>query len=326
MPRGRWVMNKETKIGLLVGLAFIIVIGVLLSDHIQSATVPPRAEIATAPGSANRAVVAPGSQSPGVVPVTPPNKIEPIAIVPTPDALNQKATPGPVVVISPGDAQPEAQTASAAGQPNGTEVLNLKNGNPQQPLTAMQAEGASGTLVTGPRQTEMTVPLGNQTGGTTVPANNGLVSHTAVEGDSLYKMTIKYYGKYTKAGSDLILKANPTMGPKGEKIAIGKAYVIPPFPGTTANPVTPAPNPAIANNTQTPSRTSPPATPKPQLTVKTYTVKDGDSLWKIANKQLTGGHTIAELKALNKDVLKGTDVVRPGMVLKIPTGEVASAE
>ena len=34
-------MTRETKIGLLVGLAFIIVIGILLSDHMTSTTQPP---------------------------------------------------------------------------------------------------------------------------------------------------------------------------------------------------------------------------------------------------------------------------------------------
>ena len=35
-------MTRETKIGLLVGLAFIIVIGILLSDHLTSSTEPPK--------------------------------------------------------------------------------------------------------------------------------------------------------------------------------------------------------------------------------------------------------------------------------------------
>ena len=40
------VMTRETKIGLLVGLAFIIVIGILLSDHLTSSTEPPMATLA----------------------------------------------------------------------------------------------------------------------------------------------------------------------------------------------------------------------------------------------------------------------------------------
>ena len=37
-------MTRETKIGMLVGLAFIIVIGILLSDHMTSTTEPQRAD------------------------------------------------------------------------------------------------------------------------------------------------------------------------------------------------------------------------------------------------------------------------------------------
>ena len=38
-------MTRETKIGLLVGLAFIIVIGILLSDHFTSTTQPHQAAL-----------------------------------------------------------------------------------------------------------------------------------------------------------------------------------------------------------------------------------------------------------------------------------------
>ena len=44
-------MTRETKIGLLVGLAFIIVIGILLSDHINTSTEPPAAAWGAAYGS-----------------------------------------------------------------------------------------------------------------------------------------------------------------------------------------------------------------------------------------------------------------------------------
>ena len=37
-------MTRETKIGLLVGLAFIIVIGILLSDQLMRATEAPPAD------------------------------------------------------------------------------------------------------------------------------------------------------------------------------------------------------------------------------------------------------------------------------------------
>jgi hypothetical protein len=39
-------MTREAKIGLLVALAFILVIGILLSDHVTSATREPAAPLA----------------------------------------------------------------------------------------------------------------------------------------------------------------------------------------------------------------------------------------------------------------------------------------
>lgn len=336
MPRGRWVMNKETKIGLLVGLAFIIVIGVLLSDHIQSATEPQRAQLTNAPLTANRAVVAPGLQNPGVVTVVAPAKIEPVEVVPTPGYLEEGSTQRAVVQIGPGEPlNRDAQQAAAQGSPvQFEEVAVTGRGNTSMPVPMAADQGALVTPNPGHSNIqggEMTLPVDGRSS-VPVPSNSGIRSHIAAEGDSLWRLTEKYYGKYSKTGAELIIKANPTMGPKGEKIVVGKAYVIPPFPGTTANPVPPPTAPSqsggVAQATRnTTSPTVPPVQPtKAQPTFRTYTVKEGDSLWKIANKQLSGGATIADLKALNKDLLKGSDLVKPGMTLKIPTGQVASAE
>jgi len=53
--------------------------------------------------------------------------------------------------------------------------------------------------------------------------------------------------------------------------------------------------------------------------VRTYTVKDGDSLWKIAASQLGNGGRFEEIAKLNADVLKGRENnLTVGMQLKIP--------
>jgi len=54
------MMTRETKIGLLVGLAFIIVIGILLSDHLSSANDPPQAALGIAGDSVREGVTTPG--------------------------------------------------------------------------------------------------------------------------------------------------------------------------------------------------------------------------------------------------------------------------
>jgi LysM repeat protein len=46
-----------------------------------------------------------------------------------------------------------------------------------------------------------------------------------------------------------------------------------------------------------------------QTSSKTYTVKQGDTLWKIASQQLGAGYRYSEIKKLNG--LK-SDIIRPG--------------
>lgn len=49
-----------------------------------------------------------------------------------------------------------------------------------------------------------------------------------------------------------------------------------------------------------------------------YTVQAGDSLWRIAQVQAGNPSAVAAIKDLNRDVLRGSDVVRPGMTLRLP--------
>ncbi len=54
--------------------------------------------------------------------------------------------------------------------------------------------------------------------------------------------------------------------------------------------------------------------------VRTYVVARNDTLGEIAQAQLGTVKRLNELRTLNKDVLKGKDVIRPGMVLRLPNG------
>ena len=57
-----------------------------------------------------------------------------------------------------------------------------------------------------------------------------------------------------------------------------------------------------------------PAAPKPAYS--SYTVKAGDSLWRIAQRLLGSGERYTEIKALNG---LQSDMIYPAQVLKIPT-------
>src|SRR5688500_1386023 len=93
-------MTRETKIGLLVGLAFIIVIGILLSDHMATTTEPTQAVLDTAASRAREAIVVPGGEraaSP-VPQVITPRDVTPQAPVPTQNELVQRPVVSEIIV------------------------------------------------------------------------------------------------------------------------------------------------------------------------------------------------------------------------------------
>ncbi|MGF1633118.1 MAG: LysM peptidoglycan-binding domain-containing protein [Phycisphaerae bacterium] len=94
-------MNRETKIGLLVGLAFILVIGILLSDHVTRSTQPPEAALTNVTNDVMRGVNTP-SQPGGPAIITPPER--PRQPVPTRediDTLVVARNPDASVILEP---------------------------------------------------------------------------------------------------------------------------------------------------------------------------------------------------------------------------------
>jgi nucleoid-associated protein YgaU len=51
---------------------------------------------------------------------------------------------------------------------------------------------------------------------------------------------------------------------------------------------------------------------------RTYTVKSGDTLSKIAKEHLGDGNAYMKIFELNRDQLKDPDQIKPGQVLKLP--------
>src|SRR5947209_20471073 len=104
-------MTRETKIGLLVALAFIIVIGILLSDHMTSTSEPPLAQLQQAGNNLRSGLGQPASDNPAPVVVTPQN-VTPGQTVLTRDELNprQRAAvvpaPQPPITVIGQDTRP----------------------------------------------------------------------------------------------------------------------------------------------------------------------------------------------------------------------------
>src|SRR5213083_2072461 len=115
-------MTRETKIGLLVGLAFIIVIGILLSDHLTSSTEPPPAPLAGAGSSVRSGVTSPAGQ--GNPPIT--------AVVNTPQ-------------VSPQQQVPTRNEVASNDSPVQIDVGGPRNQSPVRSESPVEVAGASQT-------------------------------------------------------------------------------------------------------------------------------------------------------------------------------------
>src|SRR5688500_17572466 len=115
-------MTRETKIGLLVGLAFIIVIGILLSDHLTSATEPQQAQLAQVAGNVRNGVAVPGGAQaqPPITQVQPPADVTPQQPVMTKEELTPKQPPVEIVKI--GGPQNPAPTQQQQPAPAGNDA------------------------------------------------------------------------------------------------------------------------------------------------------------------------------------------------------------
>ena len=331
-------MTRETKIGLLVGLAFIIVIGILLSDHINSTTDTARADTIKAADNVREGVATPAVASGTTTVVTPAPVVprepvrteidtprpadsgrsivqiapggDPSAVsIPRPNASDQTALtqqPDSNVQIAPqvGDAQ---VNAAPAGQDNAI---------PHDLMETATSKGVELTTVGGSPTVTRPAPSGQGAGGSnnSAPLPAGAREVKAEPNDSVSRLAARYMGGNTKTNRDLIIKANPSLQARPDLVVVGKSYVIPAVPSAQAGGA-PAPQPAPAQHAPAPQA---PAAQPAQPGVTNYTVKENDNLWRIAAEQLGSGARWTEIRDLNQDVLKGSEQVHVNMRLKLP--------
>jgi hypothetical protein len=355
-------MTRETKIGLLVGLAFIIVIGILLSDHMTSTTQPPQAALGDATNSVRESVATPaptGAAPPAIGNVPPINPAHPVpttAELRTPSPSPTSPVNGPIVTrVRIGPAEPGQQPPT---QPQITIIPPVQQQQPTGPVVIAndppKPEQPTGT---GTRETTTQTPQPQPPANPPKPVatNAGAKrEYIAQAGDSLSRMASKLMGSNSKANREAIIKANPSLQKNPEIVVEGRKYTIPAAApaAPTASGSSPTPSPVVANGQPSggnPLLSIPDTVPvtlhgqsaKPlpvtqvvdRLPTSTpredggtwYVVKDKDSLWKIATEQVGDAKAVAEIQKMNEDVLKGGETVQPNMRLRLPAKRVASA-
>jgi nucleoid-associated protein YgaU len=294
-------MTRETKIGLLVGLAFIIVIGILLSDHMTSTSEPPLASLQQAGNNLRSGLGQPTSDNPAPVVVTP-NNVTPGQTVLTRDELNPRPraatvaqAPQPPITVIGQDTRSTGNSLVDSAKRAGEELVD-GNGN------SLSGDNTATQTPTAPQATKVAAA------GT----------YKAEPGDSVTKIAAKVYGTSTKALRDGIINANASLKENPNRIVVGHTYTIPPVNGsaTPANATAVLPTPAATPAQQQKTTAEP---------EHVYVVQSGDTLWSIARDEVGNAGAVAAIKELNADVLKGSDRVRPNMKLRLPAKPVASA-
>src|SRR6476620_9883076 len=141
-------MTRETKIGLLVGLAFIIVIGILLSDQLMRSTEPPAAPLASVGDTLRKGTTTPASHNrPAPVAVSS-QDASPDNEVPTRDELTRRPPPVTFVQIGRGGADGNAGGGNA-GNGGGAGGANVVIGAGGQNGIGAGQVGNAGTPNTG---------------------------------------------------------------------------------------------------------------------------------------------------------------------------------
>jgi LysM repeat protein len=327
-------MTRETKIGLLVGLAFIIVVGILLSEHLTTATERPAAALADAGEGLRTGVAAPGVATHETR--EPYRPADPVSLVPTARDLTPQPQPlPPQVAVGPGATsqhpiiidqrnpqsylpptvtitheQPPVVGGPGPTRPPGEPLV--KHNHPLQTFANAQGE----PLIT-------VTPQPGTTRNTPLAANNAR-EYKAQPGDTLSRIASLLPGGNTKANRDAVVALNPALAKDPNKVIAGRTYLLPTDKSASVVLQTPAPAVAPAPLVE---RASPVVrTETPAAAYRTYTVQKGDSLTKIAIEQLGSKSELATLRKLNEDVLKGSDLIKIDMKLKLPaktSGQVA---
>ena len=211
-------MNKETKVGLLVGLSFIVLFGVILSNQAPDIVAPAERPM-VAPARAHRTdaqIVRQIDNSP-----PPPEPVDVVAeLVEEPAPTTAEQPPKSAVADASADknapkstATPAESTTLSASNPAGaTKTITAENLGPE---TADAEPGDDGMQVVSSKV--------NADGTKTTV-------YIVKSGDSLAKIARQHYGDATNRSIDKIYEANKAKMPNKRTLAVGMKLQVPAKP------------------------------------------------------------------------------------------------
>jgi nucleoid-associated protein YgaU len=294
-------MNRETKIGLLVGLAFVIVIGILISDHVSSTNEQTGAPLQLAGTALRSGLGEPASDDVAPMPRLPQNISPAQRILTREEAAGRNAAGDPgVVLVNPPVGRNHQQSSPQNGGDSIAERIRkdaLAHGEDVVPY-----HGDNGTI---PNDS-------NSQQNPAAPEKPAIASYKAQSGDTLGTIALKALGANNRANREAIVAANPSLKANRDLIVEGRSYAIPTRAG--AKPASAEQSVSVATDTVPASDTG-----------NWYVVQPHDSLWSIAMQEVGSPAAVATIEELNQDTLNGSDRVRPNMKLRLPPKKIAAA-
>lgn len=147
--------------------------------------------------------------------------------------------------------------------------------------------------------------------------------YVVTDGDNLALIAKKFYGEEEgnkRANIMKIFEANRNLLESPDDIQVGQKLIIPALRSSAAeNKSKSGLASSIFEKVKSIGREHLPLKkPDRAMQGKSYTVRDGDSLWRIAAEQLGDGSRYTEVAKLNADILSDEDSLTVGTSLKIP--------
>ncbi len=299
-------MARDTKIGMLLGLGIILLVGIFVSDYLRPVPgTPGEAATGFAGAAMDRGREAADAAGSRLLPDFRDDRAAEARFLPSPAPAREASlfSPPPPAWRATSDAEPAAPSPIA-------EVF----GGPAEPLLVRRA--ASPEPVLPPA-------LG---------ARGGERSLLVQTGDTLAQVAFELYGdtRYAEALADANPHAIDTTGrpvpgatlivpDHAGLVAAGRAQA-PPAPPASASVVV-LPPPARDLRPATPAAVAAPPAPR----FEEVTVGPGDNLSRLASRHLGDPKRFGELYEANRDRLASADDVRIGMKLRVPVADDAPA-
>lgn len=297
-------MARETKVGLLVGMGVILLVGIIVSDHLSTVHDQKPAHLQD---FAPRVQIGFGSEVGQAKPLgdtASTATAQRPRTLPTPEEMRDHATPAqlqPPQPVNPDNLPREA--LRVGGGPSGT-------------IESPRPEVVEPPVAATPPQATPSQP---QTAAS-------LAKHTVKSGDTLYQIAKTYYRD--PESWKLIADANKSILGPDHALKIGMELNIPKktAPGSASVASagsTPGGSPTSGGVFAPDNSDS--SHSQPASTSATIEVKPGQTLRVLAAKHLGNAEKWKELLAANKDQLRKAEDLKPGMKLKLPAAQPASS-